>query len=101
MDDQSRRRLMDASKGILTAEALLRFYAYVPEATSEHVSRARGEWNAALDTLWPVLQDRELVQRNAEEIRIAAEAMVILLDRLAGDSMPPEDVRGDTPGPMP
>ncbi len=98
MDEQVRQsleRLERARRQILAADARLRFYAYVDGASDDELGRARGDWNAAVETLWRELQARPEALESIEAFSNVTESLVILTDTLEIGLKAPE---GAPPG---
>ena len=81
---------MRARELILSAEARLRYYAYVPGANDAELTHARDAWNKALDILWESLRERTQPgdgTHSGEALAAftqATDALVVLIEVLEG-----------------
>jgi hypothetical protein len=101
-DAEFQQRLKGAKQQLLSAEARLRFYAYVEGSSDHELAHARREWEHAQTLLWDTIQDREQVagslqnrERVAESMpafAYAASALALLMDALATGGGSSEDV---------
>jgi hypothetical protein len=101
-DAEFQQRLKGAKQQLLSAEARLRFYAYVEGSSDHELTHARREWEHAQTLLWDTIQDREQVagsiqnrERVAETMAAfayAASALALLMDALATGGGSSEDV---------
>jgi len=87
---------------MLSAEARLRYYAYVAEARDDELIQAKGDWAQAETLLWNAVQGREQVVRSMAIFTDAAGALTVLMEALAaGGVESPEGPAGDSPAPVP
>jgi hypothetical protein len=103
-DAEFQQRLKGAKQQLLSAEARLRFYAYVEGSSDHELAHARREWEHAQTLLWDTIQDREQVagslqnrERVAETMAAfayAASALGLLMDALATGGGSSGDVSG-------
>jgi hypothetical protein len=83
MDEQLRQGLEEARQLILSADARLRFYAYVPGARDDVLEQARGDWQKAETILWASVKEREQVVGAMDAFSNATAALAFLMDTLA------------------
>ena len=94
MDDQLSQDLAKARQLLLLADAQLRYYAYVPKANDEEVTRARSVSNMALDVLWQSLEEKTWLKDDQHTREVfaafsqATEALVVRMEALAGKYPP-------------
>jgi hypothetical protein len=102
VDEQHRRdNLQRARLLILSAEARLRYYAYVEEASDDALTQAIGDWTRAEELLWGAVRERRQVRDSMTAFTEAASALALLMDTLAAGTEPPEAPAGDSPAPVP
>ena len=83
MDEQLRQGLEEARQLILSADARLRFYAYVPGGARDDVlEQARGDWQKAETILWDSVKEREQVVGAMDAFSNASAALALLMDTL-------------------
>ena len=100
--EQLQHNLRRARQLMLSAEARLRFYAYVAEAPDDALAQAKGDWTQAETLLWNTVQEREQVVRSMAVFTDAAGALTVLMEALAaGGVQSPEGPAGDSPAPVP
>ncbi len=83
MDEQLRQGLEEAGQLILSADARLRFYAYVPGARDDVLEQARADWQKAETILWDSVKEREQVVGAMDAFSNASAALALLMDTLA------------------
>ena len=83
MDEQLRQGLEEARQLILSADARLRFYAYVPGARDDVLEQARADWQKAETILWDSVKQREQVVGAMGAFTNASAALALLMDTLA------------------
>ena len=83
MDEQLRQRLEEARRLIRAADARLRFYAFVPNASEDILEVARGDWYAAEDILWDVLKGRAKDARAIDAFAAVTGTLILFIDTLA------------------
>jgi hypothetical protein len=83
MDEQLRQGLEEAGQLILSADARLRFYAYVPGARDDVLEQARADWQKAETILWDSVKEREQVVGAMDAFTNASAALALLMDTLA------------------
>ena len=83
MDEQLRQGLEEARQLLLSADARLRFYAYVPGARDDVLEQARGDWQKAETILWDSVKEREQVVGAMDAFSNASAALALLMDTLA------------------
>jgi len=94
MDDQLSQDLAKARQLLLLADAQLRYYAYVPKANDEEVTRARSVSNMALDVLWQSLEEKTWLKDDQHTREVlaaftqATEALVVLIEILGRNRAP-------------
>ena len=97
MYEQLPQNLRRARELILSADARLRYYAYIPEATEDQITQARGDWNAALANLWESLGDGRQLRDEARAGEVlaastqATDALVVLIEALGRKPAPGSD----------
>ena len=82
-DNQLQRNLEHAKQLVQSAEARLRFYAYVEGSPDHELVHAKSDWERAETLLWDTIQNREQVAGSMAAFANAADAMVLLMDVLA------------------
>ena len=82
-DNQHQRNLEHAKQLVQSAEARLRFYAYVEGSPDHELEHAKSDWERAETLLWDTIQDREQVAEFMAAFANAADAMALLMDVLA------------------
>ena len=90
-DNQHQRNLEHAKQLVQSAEARLRFYAYVEGSPDHELEHAKSDWERAETLLWDTVQDREQVAGFMAVFANAADAMALLIDVLATGVEPLED----------
>jgi hypothetical protein len=102
VDEQHRRdNLQRARLLILSAEARLRYYAYVEEAPDDALTQAIGDWMRAEELLWGTVRERAQVRDSMTAFTEAASALALLMDTLTAGMEAPKGPAGDSPAPMP
>ena len=93
-DNQHQRNLEHAKQLVQSAEARLRFYAYVEGSPDHELEQAKSDWERAETLLWDTVQDREQVAGSMAAFAYAASALDVLIDTLATGVESSEDVSG-------
>lgn len=92
MDEELRRGLERARRLILSADARLRFYAYVEGADEYVLVNARADWHNAESHLWDSIREKEQVVASMDAFANAAAALALLMDTLAVGLESPEEL---------
>ena len=95
-DEQLRQRLEEARQLILAADARLRFYAFVPNASEDMLETARGDWYAAEDIIWDVFKGRAKNTVAVDAFTGVTRALILLIDTLAEGTESPAQPPTDT-----
>jgi len=95
-EEQLRQRLEQARQLILAADARLRFYAFVPNASEDMLETARGDWYAAEDIIWEVFKRRARNTMAVDAFTAVAETLILMIDTLAEGMESPEQPPPDT-----
>ncbi len=89
-DEQLRQRLEQARRLILAADARLRFYAFVPNASEDMLEAARGDWYAAEDIIWEAFKGRAKNTMAVDAFTAVAGTLILMIDTLAVGTESPE-----------
>ena len=95
-DEQLRQRLEEARQLILAADARLRFYAFVPNASEDMLETARGDWYAAEDIIWDVFKGRAKNTVAVDAFTAVTGALILLIDTLVEGTESPTQPPTDT-----